>query len=169
LPRKVCRVLDGKLLVWPSNAERRAEAEVLPSCLVGRFSALWRRRLRLVRMAPAQGRVGCKLSAWEKALGFWMIERRLKARPAGEAGELRMIRALEIYRDDRERAFVNRRLGELLDLAHRQRRISRDKGPPDFVKQQPLGTVGPPASRRPRVLFQREGTPHQGPGTGFSE
>jgi len=38
LPRKVCRVLDGKLLVWPSNAERRTEAEVLPSCLVGRSS-----------------------------------------------------------------------------------------------------------------------------------
>ena len=45
--------------------------------------------------------------------GFWMVERRLRQHPAGEIGQLRAIRDLEIYRDEAEKAYVLERLGEI--------------------------------------------------------
>ena len=42
--------------------------------------------------------------------GYWMVEKRLKQRPAGEAGELRLIKQLDLYRDHAEREFVQKRL-----------------------------------------------------------
>jgi len=46
---------------------------------------------------------------------FWYLEKRLKAVPAGEAGELRMIRTLGCYRDDAEREYVHRRLNAITE------------------------------------------------------
>ena len=42
--------------------------------------------------------------------GYWMVERRLNQRPAGEAGELRLIRQLDLYRDAAKKEFVQKRL-----------------------------------------------------------
>ena len=42
--------------------------------------------------------------------GYWMIERGLSHLPAGEAGELRLIKQLDLYRDDAEQEFVQKRL-----------------------------------------------------------
>ena len=44
---------------------------------------------------------------------YWMLELVLKQRPT-EAGELRLIRQLELDRDERERAYVVRRLAEIV-------------------------------------------------------
>ena len=44
---------------------------------------------------------------------FWKLERRFRARPAGELGELRAIAQLNLYRDAREAEHVERRLREL--------------------------------------------------------
>ena len=49
----------------------------------------------------------------KRPYAFWMVERRLKQRPAGEAGELRLIKQLDLYRDDAEKEFVLRRLSEI--------------------------------------------------------
>ena len=57
--------------------------------------------------------------------GYWMVERWLKQRPAGEAGELRMIRTLEAYRDDAEREYVRRRLSEITAELRAGRQLSR--------------------------------------------
>ena len=42
--------------------------------------------------------------------GFWQIEMGLLHQPAGEAGELRLIKQLDLYRDEAEREFVQKRL-----------------------------------------------------------
>ena len=42
--------------------------------------------------------------------GYWLIEQGLKHHPAGEAGELRLDQQLDLYRDDAEREFVQKRL-----------------------------------------------------------
>ena len=60
--------------------------------------------------------------AGRRCWGFWILERRLKARPAGEIGELKLIRTLNLYRDHAERVFVNRRISELLELERQRRR-----------------------------------------------
>ena len=57
--------------------------------------------------------------------GYWLVERRLKAQPAGEAGELRAIRDLELYRDDAEREYVHRRLAEITAELRAGRHLSR--------------------------------------------
>ena len=44
---------------------------------------------------------------------FYMLELGLPQRPAGEAGELRLIKKLELYRDDAEKAYVLERLKEI--------------------------------------------------------
>ena len=55
---------------------------------------------------------------------FWMIERGLSHLPAGERGELRLIRQFELYRDDAERRYVLERLAvitaELRSHFHRR-------------------------------------------------
>lgn len=53
--------------------------------------------------------------------GFWMIEKRLKQRPAGELGELRAIRTLGLYRSDAERRYVLKRIGEIMETMHARR------------------------------------------------
>jgi hypothetical protein len=63
---------------------------------------------------------------------FWMLERRLKQRPAGEAGELRTIRTLNCYRDNAERELVCRRLAAITEELHAPpapppRRLSHNK------------------------------------------
>jgi hypothetical protein len=57
--------------------------------------------------------------------GYWLIEKRLKQRPAGEAGELRTIRMLGCYRNDAERRYVLRRLSEITEAMHQRRHLSR--------------------------------------------
>ena len=49
--------------------------------------------------------------------GYWMVEKRLKQRPAGEAGELRLIKQLDLYRDHAEREFVQKRLAIITGAA----------------------------------------------------
>ena len=55
--------------------------------------------------------------------GYWMVERWLKQRPAGEAGELRAIRTLQAYRDDTEREIVCRRLSEITEELNARRHL----------------------------------------------
>ena len=55
----------------------------------------------------------------KRPYAFWMVERRLAQRPAGEAGELRAIRTLGCYRDAEEQEFVHRRLREITDARRR--------------------------------------------------
>ena len=43
---------------------------------------------------------------------FWMIERGLSHQPPGEAGQLRLIKQLDLYRDDAEKEFVRKRLAD---------------------------------------------------------
>ena len=64
----------------------------------------WRRHREELMAACPPGR---------RPWGYWMVERRLKTRPAGELGELRVIRSQELWRDDGERELVLRRLSEL--------------------------------------------------------
>ena len=58
----------------------------------------------------------------KRPYAFWMVERRLNQRPAGEAGELRLIKQLDLYRDAAEKEFVQKRLavitGELRSRWH---------------------------------------------------
>ena len=44
---------------------------------------------------------------------LWRIEFGIHQKPAGEAGELRLIKKLELYRDETEKAYVLERLEEI--------------------------------------------------------
>lgn len=59
--------------------------------------------------------------------GFWMVERRLRQHPAGEIGQLRAIRDLEIYRSEEEMEFVLRRLEELKAKVRADRRVGEKR------------------------------------------
>ena len=56
---------------------------------------------------------------------FWMVERRLNQRPAGEAGELRLIKQLDLYRDDAEKDFVLKGLLEINRPTKKPTKLSR--------------------------------------------
>ena len=56
---------------------------------------------------------------------YWSLEKGMKFKPTGEAGELRLIRQLELYRDDAEQAYVERRLAEINEEMHARRHFSR--------------------------------------------
>ena len=64
--------------------------------------------------------------AGRRPWGFWMVERRLAQRPAGEAGELRLIKQFDLYRDDAEREFVQKRLAVITAKlrSHFHRRVA---------------------------------------------
>ena len=49
----------------------------------------------------------------KRCWAFWMIEKGLAHLPAGERGELKLIREVDLYRDDAEREHVHRRLSEI--------------------------------------------------------
>jgi hypothetical protein len=57
---------------------------------------------------------------------YWMIERGLSHLPAGERGELRLIRQFDLYRDDAEREFVQKRLAVITATlrSHWHRRVA---------------------------------------------
>jgi hypothetical protein len=57
---------------------------------------------------------------------FWMIERGLSHQPAGERGELRLIRQFDLYRSDSEKEFVRKRLAEITAelRSHFHRRVA---------------------------------------------
>jgi hypothetical protein len=57
---------------------------------------------------------------------FWMIERGLSHQPQGERGELRLIRQFDLYRDDAEKEFVQKRLAEITAelRSHFHRRVA---------------------------------------------
>ena len=57
---------------------------------------------------------------------FWMIERGLSHLPAGERGELRLIKQLDLYRDDAEQEFVRKRLAVITAKlrSHWHRRVA---------------------------------------------
>ena len=61
----------------------------------------------------------CKLG--HRPWAYWLIEQGLKQRPAGELGELRAIAQLGLFRDESERAYIERRIGEI----NRLRQMSR--------------------------------------------
>jgi hypothetical protein len=56
--------------------------------------------------------------------GYWMIEQGLSHHPMGERGELRLIKQLDLYRDEAERRYVLERLAvitaELRSHFHRR-------------------------------------------------
>ena len=55
---------------------------------------------------------------------FWRFQLGI-LKPAGEAGELRAIKRLELYRDESERLYVERRLEELVRLQRTRRQPHR--------------------------------------------
>ena len=57
---------------------------------------------------------------------FWRIELGI-LKPAGEAGELRAIKKLELYRDGDERAYVDRRLEEITADIRAARELRRER------------------------------------------
>ena len=61
----------------------------------------WRRHRAELMAATPMGK---------RPYAFWMVESRLKQRPAGEAGELRLIKQLDLYNSAAEREFVQKRL-----------------------------------------------------------
>ena len=75
------------------------------------------------RKNSAELMAACPLG--RRPYGFWMVEKRLTAKPAGEAGELRMIRTLGCYRDDAEREYVTRRLAAINEEVHARRHVRR--------------------------------------------
>jgi hypothetical protein len=77
----------------------------------------WRRhRAELMAAAPMG----------KRPYAYWMVERRLNQRPAGEAGELRAIRQFELYRDAEEKAYVEQRLAEIMEGIRTRRAGARD-------------------------------------------
>jgi hypothetical protein len=56
--------------------------------------------------------------------GLWLLQIGVKQRPT-EAGELKLIRQLELYRDEKERAYVEQRLEELVRLQRTRRQPHR--------------------------------------------
>ena len=62
-----------------------------------------------------------------------MIEQGLSHQPAGEAGELRAIKNLGLYRSDAEREFVQKRAAELRSHWHRPRGLKRRRRRPSSV------------------------------------
>jgi hypothetical protein len=65
----------------------------------------WRKHRDELMAACAVGR---------RPWGYWLLEKGLKCKPAGEASELRLIRQLDLYRDADEKAYVEQRLGEIV-------------------------------------------------------
>ena len=66
----------------------------------------------------------CKLG--HRPWAYWLIEQGLEQRPAGEAGELRMIRKLDLDRDADEKEFVQKRLAVITAelRSHWHRRVA---------------------------------------------
>jgi hypothetical protein len=56
---------------------------------------------------------------------YWSLERGMKFKPNGEAGELRLIQQFELYRDEAEAAYVRRRLGEINEELLSRRHLRR--------------------------------------------
>ena len=88
----------------------------------------------------------------KRPYAFWMVERRLKQRPGGEVGELRAIRQFELYRDEEERAYVERRLAEIM-AGIRTRRAS-PQAAPGWPKI-PRAPRHPEAPKRPSATSYR--------------
>ena len=59
--------------------------------------------------------------------GYWMIEQGLSHQPQGERGELRLIKQLDLYRDDAEKEFVQKRLAVITAelRSHWHRRVAK--------------------------------------------
>ena len=57
---------------------------------------------------------------------LWRIQLGIPT-PAGEAGELRAIKKLELYRDEDERAYVDRRLEEITADIRAARELRRER------------------------------------------
>jgi hypothetical protein len=60
--------------------------------------------------------------AGRRPWAFWAIEKRFRVIPRSDVDQARAIRTLGIYRDDREKAIVHRRLDEVV----RNRRAVRE-------------------------------------------
>ena len=59
----------------------------------------------------------------------------MQHQPAGEAGELRLIKQLDLYRDDAEKEFVQKRLAEITAenaLTFTAAWPEKQKAPPNF-------------------------------------
>jgi hypothetical protein len=103
-------------LVSGPQKQKRAQA-VLALGGSAHVRVAWRRhREDLMRSTPMGKR------CW----AFWMIERGLIHQPAGEAAQLRLIKQLDLYRDDAEREFVRKRLAEITAelRSHWHRRVA---------------------------------------------
>ena len=53
-------------------------------------------------------------SLGRRCWAFWMIEQGLKHPPSGERGELKLIKQLDLCRDDAEKEFVQKRLAVII-------------------------------------------------------
>jgi hypothetical protein len=103
-------------LVNGPHPQKKAKA-LLDLCGSAHVRVQWRRHQDELMNSTPPGR---------RCWAFWMIELGLSHQPAGERGELRLIRQLEIYRDDAEKEFVQKRLAEITaDLrSHWHRRVA---------------------------------------------
>jgi hypothetical protein len=83
---------------------------------IATLRVVWRRHRAELMAACGPGR---------RPWAFWMLEKHLKQRPAGEAGELRMIRTMQAYTDDKEREIMHRRLNAIVEnmRKHRNRNL----------------------------------------------
>ena len=57
---------------------------------------------------------------------FWRLQLGI-LKPAGEVGQLRLIRKLELYRDEDERTYVERRLAEITANIRAARELRQER------------------------------------------
>ena len=95
-----------------------------PGSVALRSPAIWRLRRCPRRRGPTQGRADRGLQTWHSPWALWRFQLG-GPKPAGEAGELRAIKKLGLCRDESERLYVERRLGELVQRIRERRNLSR--------------------------------------------
>ena len=103
-------------LLYGPQGQHKAKA-VLDNGGAAHVRVQWRRhRAELMAAAPMGKR------PWD----YWMIEQGLEHLPQGERGQLRLIRDLDLYRDDAEKEFVQKRLAEITAelRSHFHRRVA---------------------------------------------
>ena len=99
-----------KLLLSGPQGQHKAKA-VLDLGGAATVRVQWRRHRDELMSSTPMGK---------RPWGFWMIEQGLSHQPAGDAGELRAIKNLGLYRSDAEREFVQKRAAELRSHWHRR-------------------------------------------------
>jgi hypothetical protein len=104
--------LHELLLNGPTNAQKHNGFVKFGGICTLRV--LWRKHREELLKACGPGR---------RPWGFRYLEKHLRQLPSGEAGELRQIRTMQCYTDDKEREIVHRRLNAIVEQQRQQRRV----------------------------------------------